>query len=110
VTTNGRQMLLATVSESIWQKQVIEWAHRAGWLVHHVHDSRKEEWGTDAGFPDLLLCRPPRVLAIELKSHSGRVSCKQAIWMAAFAACPGIESYTWRPTMEATVRRALGVQ
>ena len=77
-------------------RAVIELALRCGWLAHHVHDSRHEEWGTSPGFPDLVLVRGAEVLVAELKSNSGRVSKEQQRWLASFMA-RGIEAYVWRP-------------
>jgi hypothetical protein len=50
-----------------------------------------------AGYPDLTLVRPPRVVFAEMKSQTGRLSETQREWLADLAACPGIESYVWRP-------------
>ena len=51
-----------------------------------------------AGFPDLVLIRPPRVIFAEMKSEKGRVSEPQREWLRDLGACPGVESYTWRPS------------
>lgn len=102
-----RARVLATITEREWQDQVIAWAKRAEWLVHHVHDSRKDEWGCHPGFPDLVLVRAPRVLFVELKRDRGYVSTLQAVWLASLRASPGVETYTWRPRDEIAVRECL---
>ena len=51
-----------------------------------------------AGFPDLVLIRPPRVIFAEMKSEKGRVTEPQREWLADLAACSGVESYNWRPS------------
>ena len=48
-------------------------------------------WGAfilqgDPGFPDLICCRPPRLVCIELKSERGVVMPSQAIWQERLAA------------------------
>lgn len=104
---SGREILLAQMSEADWQNQVITWARRAGWLVHHEHDSRFLEWGTDRGIPDLILVRAPRVLFVELKKERGYLTQHQAVWGAQLRACPGVEWFCWRPSDEDEVRRVL---
>ncbi len=64
-----------------------------GWLRYHTFDSRR----SPGGFPDLVLVRPPRVIAAELKAENGRLTAKQAEWLNALGQCPGIETYVWRP-------------
>jgi hypothetical protein len=104
-------MLLATVSERQFMEWVISTAHRNGWLCHHVHDSRKEEWGTDAGFPDLVLARNGRVIFAELKVSGGRTTPSQREWMYALAPEAGNEGGVsvalWRPTDEAEIEKVL---
>jgi hypothetical protein len=102
-------MLLATVSEATFQRWVISTARRNSWLVHHVHDSRKEEWGTDAGFPDLVLARGGRVLFVELKTNRGRPSTAQLKWWSELPneSDGDQQLYVWRPTDEAEIEKVL---
>jgi len=79
---------------------------RAGWLVYHVHDSRTQEWGTDPGFPDLVMVRDDRILFVEIKREHGRVARTQTPWLQALD-LPGIEVYIWRPSHEDIVRQVL---
>lgn len=51
-----------------------------------------------AGYPDLTLVRPPRVVFAELKSEKGRVSAAQEETLALLGDCPGVETYLWRPS------------
>lgn len=104
-----RTVLLERMTEAEFQKQVLEWARRGNWLCHHTHDSRFQEWGTDRGFPDLVLVRPPRVLFVELKREKGNVTSNQALWIFKLENCPGIEAYIWRPTDGDEVKRVLNV-
>jgi len=68
------------VSESDFQKIVINLAKMHGWLVHHPLPSmnRRGVWAThelgDHGFPDLVLAHPAgRVIFAELKSDKGAI-------------------------------------
>jgi hypothetical protein len=68
--------------------------HRA----YHTHDSRRSQ----AGFPDLVLVRPPRLIFAELKTAKGRVSPAQGEWLedlghVASKVGPRIEVAVWRP-------------
>jgi VRR-NUC domain len=81
------------VREKDWQQTVIEAATYAGWLHYHTQDSR----GSDPGFPDLVLVRPPRVLFVELKTDAGRIQPAQRLWLTALEQCGTVEVYVWRP-------------
>lgn len=92
---------------------VIELAQMQGWLVMHQRPARTSSgWRTaisgDAGFPDLVLCHPPRLVILELKSQAGRVGIHQQVWLDALARC-GVQAQVLRPsdwaTLETTLRR-----
>ncbi len=82
------------VTEASWQAQVIEAADLFGWFVYHNPDSRRSA----AGFPDLVLIRPPRVLFLELKRQTGRLSPIQREVIDQLDACPGVEVHVARPS------------
>lgn len=44
------------------------------------------------------MVRPPRIVIAELKAESGKVTEHQARWLALLGACPGVETYLWRPS------------
>ena len=67
----------AAMTEREMQTLVEQAADLGGWLVFHDRDSR----GNRAGFPDLVLVRPPDALFIELKTTKGRVSASQKAWI-----------------------------
>lgn len=65
-----------------------------------------------AGFPDLCLVRPPRVIFAELKKQGGRLTQARLIhdkrghprwiegqreYLADLGRCPGVETYIWYP-------------
>lgn len=96
---DARAMLLASASEAEFQAAVIALAKQMGWLVHHVHDSRHNEWGTDAGVPDLLFVHPGHqfVWFLELKNATGRLSAGQDRWQAAIRRCTRVTASWARP-------------
>lgn len=95
-----------TLTEAQWQELVVEFAKLHGWWPFHVFDSRRSA----AGWPDLVLLRPPELVIVELKAEKGRVSPDQARVLDGLRAC-GIEAAVWRPSDEkeafARLRRAV---
>jgi hypothetical protein len=90
------------MKEADLQAAVLDTAKLLGWRVMHQRPARtKDGWRTaiegDAGFPDLVLLRPPRLVIAELKSAKGKVSPEQQLWLAAFREVGEIEVYEWRP-------------
>lgn len=81
------------ISEAQYQQSIVEYAKLCGWLVYHTHDSRRSQ----PGFPDLTLCRPPRLILAEIKSTTGTLTPAQSDWLAALMSCNSVESYLWRP-------------
>jgi hypothetical protein len=90
--------------ERDFQQAVIDLARFMGWRVFHARPAltRRGRWLTpiqgDAGFPDLVLCRPPRLILAELKRVGGKISPKQQEWLDALHACAGVECYLWTPS------------
>lgn len=86
-------MRLATkVTEKEFQSQVLTLAHLQSWLCYHTFDSRRSA----AGFPDLTLVRE-RVVFIELKTDTGKLSASQEHWIAALRKA-GAEVHVFRPS------------
>jgi hypothetical protein len=81
------------VTEAELQQLLTDAAELNGWLVFHDNDSRRNV----AGFPDLVLVKPPRVLFLELKSEIGRVRPEQHVWMDALMRSDTIGSAIVRP-------------
>jgi len=82
------------ISEKAFQQAVTDLAGYAGWaLQYHTLNSR----GSTAGFPDLVLLRPPELIMVELKAEKGRVSVAQWEWLEQLGLC-GVEVYCWRPS------------
>ncbi len=82
-----------------------------GWLRYHTYRSKH----SPAGFPDLVLVRPPRVIFAELKRDLGvkggaagvGPTPDQERWLEALGRCPGVERYLWRPADIDTVAAIL---
>jgi hypothetical protein len=89
-----RQFLARAVREADLQAQVVELANLAGWRWYHTHESRR----SPAGFPDLILVRDGRMLALELKSESGRATPEQRAWLTALSTVPGVTALLVRPS------------
>ena len=75
-------------------EQVKTVAHAFGWNLYHTYDSRR----STAGFPDLVLVRPPRVIFTELKRQNGRLTIPQEMWGEVLEQCRGVAYYLWRPS------------
>lgn len=97
-----------TASEKPFQEQVLELARLSGWRCYHTHDSRRSA----AGFPDLVMVRPPVVLFAELKAEDGRLRPGQRGWLGVLERCPGVVVRLWRPSdwpeIEETLARKRG--
>ena len=87
---------------------IVQLATRLGWRVHTLADSRSLRCH-HPGFPDLILAKGTRLLAVELKAEKGRMRPGQQGWLDALA-LTGAEAYLWRPchwldgTVEAVLR------
>lgn len=84
---------LGHLTERQWLAQVADLAIILGWDVYHpwlsIHSAR--------GWPDLALCRPPRLILAELKTATGKLTAAQTRWLDLLGACPGVEVHVWRP-------------
>jgi hypothetical protein len=99
------QRLKGEVSEKEWQSVVVRYARLRNWLCYHTFDSRRSA----PGFPDLVLVhtKQRRVLFVELKAESGKPSLQQTLWLNVLRACPGVETYLFRPSDWDEVRAVL---
>ena len=82
------------MTEAEYLEQVKAVALAYSWRLYHTFDSRRSA----AGFPDLVLVRPPRVIFAELKRQDGRLTVPQQMWGEVLRQCPGMEYYLWRPS------------
>lgn len=81
------------ITEAQFLRQVLDLARMLGWRAYHPALSK---W-SERGWPDLALVRPPRLVFAELKTDRGKTTSHQDEWLALLRACPGAETYLWRP-------------
>ena len=91
-------MTTAHLSEAQLQARVIDLARLRGYRVAHFRPARTAQgWRTPItghpGFPDLVIAKDGRFLAIELKSSTGRPTRDQLSWLDAL----GEHGRLWRP-------------
>jgi len=102
----------ADISEKAFTAQVIALLRWHKWRCAHFRPgmTKRGRWVTaqsgNIGFPDLIMCRPPRVIVAELKTSKGKATEEQAIWLDFFKRS-NIESYLWRPSMIDDIERIL---
>ena len=106
-------MSVLPVTEKHFSQQVVDLAKMLGWRCYRtwlpIH--------SPAGFPDLVLVKPPRLVIAELKSEKGQTTPEQDEWLADLRAAMrrqdscsspehvGFEVFLWRPAdLEAIVR------
>jgi VRR-NUC domain len=90
---------LRTIPEKQLQKTMEEMLTFLGWLWFHAPDNRPINGriqNIKAGFPDLIAVRGTRMVYIELKTMTGKVSPDQERWHTALRRA-GAEVYVWRP-------------
>ena len=106
---DARKALDATISESAFQRLVIDAAQRLGWYVAHFRPARTESgWRTPveadgAGWPDLVMLRRGRCVVAELKTMSGRTTENQDRWIDRFGAVQltssgAVTVHVWKPS------------
>ena len=92
-------------SEKGFQGWVTDLADATGWEWWHTWLSIH----SPAGWPDLNLCRPPRLILAEVKGTGGKLSPAQKRTIALLKQVPGIEVYVWwpddRPRIEELLRK-----
>lgn len=82
------------------EEQFLQWvinaAEQLGWVRELIYHTRNSQRST-AGFPDLVLCRPPRLLWVELKlKPHNKLTAAQELWAWALKES-GQEVYVWWP-------------
>lgn len=102
----ARATLDRAVTEAEFSAAVARYARLRGFVGYHAHDSRRSE----AGFPDWVFVRPPRLVFAELKTERGRATPEQLGWIdrlnAAGDEC--VTAHLWRasdwPEIEQVLR------
>ena len=104
-------------TEKAFQASVERYARLMGWAIFHDVATNapracrhcKQPLNlprNPAGFQDLLLIRPPRVVWAELKSERNRLTPDQRTWRDVLLGC-GQEWYLWRPSSWPEIERVL---
>lgn len=75
------------------QEGLVALAKVYGYQAYHTFDSRRSE----PGFPDLILIRGERLIAIETKSAIGQLTEAQKGWLRAFDAVKRVDAIVVRP-------------
>jgi hypothetical protein len=88
--------------EEAFLQQILTLARLCHWACYHTRDSRR----SDAGWPDLVLCKPPRLLIRELKRDGEVPTAAQQAWLRALRAC-GVDAAVWRPADWEAIARSL---
>ncbi len=102
----------ASVSESDFQRTLVEFLQVKGWLVHAERHARTKDgkWMTpiqgDKGFPDLIATKGTRLIVAELKSDTGRVSFEQYEWLETLG--KSVAVYIWRPSDWEQIEEIIG--
>ena len=102
------------ISEKAFTAQVISLAQHLGWRVAHFRPAQTQtgRWitavqGDGVGFPDLVMVKPPRLIFAELKTEIGRMSDKQAEWIADLCGCGIYCCRVWHPSDYDEIERIL---
>jgi hypothetical protein len=82
------------ISERAYQAHITTLATAYGWRWHHETDSAAHQ----AGLPDLILVKPPRLMVLEVKTERGKATDKQMDWLADLARVPGVLARLVRPS------------
>jgi len=93
-----KQLIAGTipVTEKHFRQQIIDLARLYGWKCYFswtsIHSPR--------GFPDLCLCKPPRLVFAELKTmaKTSQPSPEQIECLNVLADTPQCEVFLWRPS------------
>lgn len=98
-----KQPGVPAISEKDFQRQVTDLAELYGWQWAHFRPAQTARgWRTPvsgplgAGFPDLVLAKPGRLIFAELKRDGARTAATQDAVLAALQAAGG-ETVVWRP-------------
>jgi hypothetical protein len=81
------------MTEKQLQGCVMNLARLLNWRCYHTWLSARSA----PGFPDILAARGERLLALELKSATGKLTEAQEQWLYVLGGVPGVECFVFRP-------------
>lgn len=90
-----------TVSEKVFQQQIVNMARLLGYRLYHTFRSDH----SPKGFPDLVLCNGGCLILAECKTAKGKLTPDQEGWLSDLrevggvcgSACGCVAAYVWRP-------------
>lgn len=90
------------MNERNYQDTVVELLHVFGYAVDHTYPLQTKHGfyrtpSTMKGKPDLTALRPPRVLAIEIKTDRGRATTEQVACLTVWSEIPCARAWLLRP-------------
>lgn len=92
---------MATLAEKEWQTTLVAALEVFGYVVEHTYPLQtKHGWRTGStlsGKPDLIALRPPRILAIEVKTDKGRLAPDQRAVLTLYSEVPNARAWVLRP-------------
>ncbi len=88
------------ITEKQFNQQVCDLARLMGWRVFKTWPPRSaSNYATlVAGFPDLVMVRPPDLIFAELKAEKGRLTAIQQEWLGDLMQIPLAQVFVWRPS------------
>ena len=94
---SAREQLLRDMPEKQLQQQVLDAARYLGYMCYHTYDARRSE----PGFPDAILLgtgpRAGRLVVLECKTETGRLTQAQLTWLGAWMQVPAAVVMVVRP-------------
>jgi hypothetical protein len=89
------------MTENDMAAAIFDAARIGGWrAIHHRPARTQHGWRTpytgDTGWPDFVLCRPPELLIVELKTARGTLGPGQQEWIEALQQA-GVEAFVLQP-------------
>lgn len=82
------------MTEKEFSQQIADLAVAMGWKHYHPWTSIHSV----AGWPDFVLCRPPRLIFAEVKTDNGKLTAAQREWLETLGQAPHVETFCWRPS------------
>lgn len=83
-------------TEKAFMQALLDYLRLRDWLCFHAFDSRRSA----PGFPDVIAVRAGRIVAIETKSLTGKLSKAQELWLGVLGGVPCVEVFVLRPSEE----------
>ena len=77
------KLLPISLTEKQFAQQIIDLCKLFGWRYYRTWLSVH----SPAGFPDIVMVRPPRLIFAELKSEIGKLSPEQEAWLDGLKEC-----------------------